>query len=218
MSVTIHHCDQRSDEWLALRAGILTGTGATAMLAKARKKGEESYQRRDVRLQLVCERLTGRSLDDGFDTVWVRKGREREPLAVAAYEAVTGSLVASVGFVRDDTCAMGCSPDGLVEGGAGLLEIKCPKPATHLKYLREGRLPPEYEPQVRHTALVTGVQWVDFVSWCEEFPAALQLFVCRIKREDLALGTYYELAVAFLDEVDAEFAAVQTMSERAQVA
>ena len=148
----------------------------------------------------------------------MRKGREREPLAVAAYEAVTGFLVESVGFVRDDTCAMGCSPDGLVEGGAGLLEIKCPKPATHLKYLREGRLPPEYEPQVRHTALVTGVQWVDFVSWCEEFPPALQLFVCRIKREDLALGTYYELAVAFLDEVDAEFAAVHAMSERAQVA
>ena len=113
---------------------------------------------------------------------------------------------------------MGCSPDGLVEEGAGLLEIKCPKPATHLKYLREGRVPPEYAPQVRHNALVTGAQWVDFVSWCEEFPPALQLFVCRVERSALALEVYQQVALAFLAEVDAEFAEVHAMSDRAKVA
>lgn len=210
--------EQRSESWRQLRAGLLTGTGAKAMLSKGRKKGEEGYQRRDLRLQLVCERLNGAGSDDGFDTHWMRRGRELEPLAVAAYEAVTGSLVESVGFVTDDTLAMGCSPDGLIDERRGLLEVKIPKPATHLKYLRAGTLPPEYEPQVRHNMLVTGCQWADFVSWCEDFPPELQLFMVRVKREDLALGTYHELVTAFLAEVDAELAEVQQLVTKARAA
>jgi len=203
--------DQRSPEWHAARVGMLTGTDAGSMLATI--KSGEAAARRDLRLSLVLERLTGQSQDsDGFISKEMQRGTELEPDAIAAYELRTDRLVRPVGFLRHVELPAGCSPDGEVNGFEGLVEVKCPKSATHLHYLRTGRVPTDYLHQITHNLWISGAQWCDFISYDDRMPEALRVFVTRVTRADVDLNAY-ELAVRlFLGEVDRELAEVQSLT------
>ena len=172
------------------------------MLSSGRA-GAESVGRRDLRLQLVCERLTHQPQDDVFVNDAMARGLALEDEARQVYEATTGRLVQPVGFIDRTDYAAGCSLDGLV-GDDGVIEIKCPKSATHLRYLRLGVLPSEHAGQVTHNLWVTGLLWCDFVSYDPRFPLPLQLFTVRVRACDVNLAAYEGLVRAFLAEVDAE--------------
>lgn len=210
MSLTILMCEQRSDAWVAARLGRLTGTGACLIWSgwkkrEGRTKGSESVQRRDLRLALTCERLTGESQDDPFTLpVYMQRGIDKEQDAFDAYEAMTGRAVRKVGFVSHNEVMVGCSPDGLIGDIEGGVELKCPKSATHLGYMRDGGIPDEYLPQMRHNLWVTGAEWWDFVSFDDRLPGALGLFVRRLHRDDARLDEYTAETHAFLAEVDKE--------------
>jgi hypothetical protein len=205
--MTIIACEQRSSAWHAARLGKLTGSRAADAFATLKGKGEAA-SRRNLRVQLVLERLTGMAQDHGFVTRAMERGIQLEPEARGAYEAETGILVRSVGFVAHDDLAAGCSPDGLTHDG--LIEIKCPGAAAHLEYLRGG-LPQEYRTQLLHGLWVTGATWGDFVSFHPQFPEPLQLKVTRLYAKDVDLPAY-ELAVRFfLKELDQEVADIQQL-------
>jgi predicted phage-related endonuclease len=207
VKVTVLTCEQRSPEWFKARAGRLTGSVACDMLAKI--KSGEAAARRDLRVQLVCERLTGQPADDSYINKEMQRGIDLEPAAFGAYEALTGNMVERSGFISCDEIMAGCSLDGHVDSMRGIIEIKCPKSATHLRYLRGGIVPTDYLPQIRHNVWVSGAQWADFVSFDDRFPEDLQLFVARISRSVLALEEYEAEVLKFLQEVDAETAAVR---------
>lgn len=212
--MTILACDQRSPEWHTARLGKLTGSRAADAFAVL-KSGGEAAARRNLRLQLVLERLTGQSQESGYVSADMERGILLESDACAAYEADTGIVVTPVGFVVHDELAAGCSPDGLT--GEGLIEIKCPKAATHLEYVRGG-VPAEYRTQITHGLWLTGAAWADFVSYHPQFPPALQLKITRLYARDLDLAAY-ELAVRlFLGEVERELAQVQALSDTTRVA
>lgn len=202
--------EQRSPEWYAARAGRLTGSRAGDMLSRI--KSGEAAGRRNLRVQLVCERLTQRAQDDTFSNRHMRKGSHLEPMALAAYEGATGVVSRKVGFVQHETIMAGCSPDGVI-GDEGLVELKCPLSATHLDYLKGKRVPPEYRPQVTHNLWITGANWCDFVSFDENFPKALQLFMVRVRRDELDIEGYEGSALKFLSEVDEEFQNLSQMIE-----
>lgn len=208
MSVVIHRCEQRSSDWYALRAGKLTGSHADVPHAQPKKGATESVQRRDLRLALALERITGRSLDtDGYVSKDMQRGIDLEPAAFAAYEAATGVLVQRVGFVEREQLAIGCSPDGVViEGGriVGLVSLKCPKSATHWEYIADGVHPSEYLAQSMHELLVTGADWLDFVSFDDRMPEGLQMFRVRVTPDALPIPDHAQKVAAFLSEVDAK--------------
>lgn len=201
-------CDQRSEAWHAARLGKLTGSRVADAFATI-KKGE-SAGRRNLRLQLVLERITGRSQETGYTNADMERGILLEPDARAAYEAETGIVVQGVGFIAHDELATGCSPDGMPH--QGLIEIKCPKAATHLDYVRGG-LPEDYRLQIIHGLWLTGAEWADFVSFHPDFPAPLRLKITRLLAKDCDLVAH-ELAVRlFLSEVAKEEAAVRALAE-----
>ena len=69
-----------------------------------------------------------------------------------------------------------CSPDGLTDDKGGL-EIKCPKPKTHIKYLLDDKFPKaEYNAQVQGSLMVTGLSHWYFMSYCP----GLNPFIKRI--------------------------------------
>lgn len=201
---------QRTPEWHLARVGRLTGTGAKELFAKGRS-GAEAVGRRDLRIRLALERLTGQPQEDGYVNAAMQRGVDKEPEAIAAYEARTGLTVWPVGFLQHDDLLAGCSPDGTVSDVSGLIEAKCPKSATHLEYLRAGAVPPEYMPQVTHNLWISGAAWCDFVSFDDRFPADLQLVIHRVKREAVDMAGYEALATAFLAEVDREWDAIQLL-------
>jgi predicted phage-related endonuclease len=202
--MTVIPCEQRSAEWRAARAGLLTASDAAAMLSKGKKSGEEAAGKTALRLRLALESLRGVPLEeDHFESDYMRRGRDREADGVGAYEAATGEIVQPIGFIRHDTLPVGCSPDGIIGDFAGGLELKSPKYTTHYEYLMGGRLPPEYVAQVMHSLFVTGLPWWDFCSYCPEFgEGPNRLFSVRVWPDGFDL-TAYELAVRlFLSEVD----------------
>lgn len=199
---------QRSAEWFAARLGRVTGSRAADVLATI--KSGEAADRRNYRVELVLERLTGQPADaDGFTTADMQRGIELEPEARAAYEAQTGLLVTQTGFLAHRELQAGCSLDGHVGDFEGLVEIKCPRSANHLDALRAGGVPAKYLPQITHNLWVTGAQWCDFVSYDPRFPEPLRLHIARVTREDVDIAAYEGKVRAFLAEVDAEVLAVQ---------
>lgn len=203
-------CEQRSGEWFAARCGRLTASKAADMLATI-KKGEAA-SRRNLRVQLVVERLTHRVAEDGYTNAAMQRGIELEGEARAAWEGATGNLVMEVGFLAHRDLPIGCSPDGIVGDWDAGLELKVPNSATHLDYLRlGGAVPAEYVPQLTHSLLLTGLPRWHFASYDPRFPEPLQLYRATLEAKDVDLAAY-ELAVRlFLSEVDREQAEVEAM-------
>ena len=181
MSYTVVTDPQRSPEWFAARVGRLTGSVADVLWKEGRKKGEVSVARRDLILKLACERLTGLSLEDDFTLpAHMQRGIDKEADAFAAFEAHTGLLASTSGFLAHDSLAVGCSLDGHVGdvmAPDAILEVKCPKTATHVGYLRAGVVPPAYLPLVNFNLWMTGAPYAYFVSFDDRLPADLALLV-----------------------------------------
>lgn len=206
---TVVDCPQRTPEWTASRLGRLTSTGAADMLATI--KSGEAAARRNLRTRLVLERLTGKSQEGGYVSAVMQAGIDAEDDALAAYEATMGTFLQRSGFLSCDDVLAGFSPDGHTEDFSGIVEAKSPLPATHLDYLRTGKVPTDYLRQCTHALWVTGAAWCDWFSYQPSFPDHLQMARVRIRREDLDLDDYDRKARAFLAEVEAEYRALLEM-------
>lgn len=214
MSFTPIECEQRTPEWFAARVGLLTATGAAAMLSKLKKSTDEPVGKTELRLRLALESLHGVAVDeDRYESDYMRRGRAREADGLGVYEAVTGEVVQSVGFLRHDTLPIGCSPDGIVGDFDGGLELKSPKFTTHWEYLRLNRLPPEYAAQVTHSLFVTELPWWDFCSYCPEFAGAARLFRVRVFASDVDLDAYALAFQLFWSEVETVKDVLQELSD-----
>lgn len=206
--------EQRSEAWLAARAGRVTASKAGAVLAKI--KSGEAAGRRDYRCQLVVERLTGQPAEDGYTNKEMQRGIDLEPAAIGEWEVNTGLIARRTGFLAMKDHMVGCSLDGDCNDFEGVIEVKCPKSATHIEYLRAARLPPEYVPQCTHQMWVTGAKWLDFVSYDDRMPPGLQYFCVRVHREEFRreLESYEAELMRFLTEVDVEVKALAVLSKR----
>lgn len=201
---------QRSEAWFTARLGRLCASDAPKMAATVQKG--EAADRRDLRMRLVCERLTGRPAAEPYTNSDMERGVELEPQARIAYEFATGLSVQQTGFLSHHEFMVGASPDGVIGDYEGLVEIKCPRSARHLSYLRDGVVPTKYLPQLLHQLWVSGAGYVDFASFDPEMPERLQLFVVRLERDEAAIEAYRKKALAFLGEVDREESAIRTIT------
>lgn len=185
-----------------MRRGRATGSNFDACIAKG-KGSEEARTRAQYRVRLAIERLTGKVAESGFKSADMNRGTEQEPFARMAYESLTGSIIEEVPFIPHKFMMAGVSPDGLV-GGDGMTEFKCPTPAVHWEYLQLTNQPPnEYKAQVYGQLMVTERKWVDFCSYCPDFPPELQLHVVRVYRDEAYITELSHGIAKFLLDVDA---------------
>lgn len=189
---------QGSTEWLAERAGHATASRFKDILATI--KTGEAATRRNYRVQLVTERLTGIPCQS-FTNAAMEYGTATEPLAREAYEAETGELVEQVGFLKHPALTWtGASPDGLI-GDEGGIEIKCPFQSTvHVETL-QGGMPTEHRPQIQGVLWVSGRKWIDFISFDPRMPEKLRLHVERVNRDDKYIADLEKSVTSFLMEV-----------------
>ena len=189
--------EQRSEEWFQARLGLVTASRVADVLAKI--KSGESASRRNYKIQLVSERLTGERQESYINQA-MQDGIDREQFARDRYVQEQGR-VEEVGFVKHPTLEAGASPDGMV-GDDGILEIKCPMGSTHTETLMTQDIPSKYVPQVQFQLLVTGRKWCDFVSYHPMFPKHLQIFVKRIEADPVYQKELEAEVKQFLKEVD----------------
>jgi putative phage-type endonuclease len=191
---------QGTPEWHAQRLGKVTGSRVADVMAKT--KSGYSTSRANYLAELVAERLTGQPTES-FSSPAMKHGTETEPLARMAYEAETGNLVTEVAMIQHPTIEMsGASPDGLVDGEDGLVEIKSPTTSTHINTLISGKVPSRYISQMQWQMACTGRKWCDFVSFDPRMPTNMQLFIKRVQRDDSLIQEYETEIIQFLKEVD----------------
>jgi len=189
--------EQRSEEWFKARLGKVTASRVADILAKI--KSGESASRRNYKIQLVSERLTGEKQETYINQA-MQDGIDREFYARERYVQQHGE-VEEVGFIQHPTLEAGASPDGLV-GDDGLIEIKCPLGTTHTETLMTQEVPSKYIPQIQFQLLCTGRKWCDFISYNPMFPEHLQLFVKRVDADPVYQKELEVEVGKFLDEVN----------------
>lgn len=133
-------------------------------------------------VNIALEQIQGRPLElDEFVNAHMERGLEQEPIARMAYDEKYFVEVANGGFFSEGW--IGVSPDGLV-GDAGMVEIKSVVPSTHSANVARQSYDPAYRWQVLGQLRYTGRKWLDFVSYCADYPEGKQLYVCRLKAEN----------------------------------
>ena len=200
-----HHVAQRSPEWFALRCGRVSGSQAQHLLTALKSK-TESAGRRDLRMLLAQERLSGLP-DDGptFINADMQRGIDMEPEALVALEmsGVLPGAIRPVGYLTHDELQAGYSPDGVAGPGFNtLVEVKCPRMATHLSMFEmPGSVPAKYLGQLTHALWLTGAASMHFGSYCPSFTRA-PLFHVEVTRAMVDLDAYDTTLRSFLGEVD----------------
>lgn len=100
--------------------------------------------------------------------VW--NGIRQEPAALAAFQEWSKLALIEVGFCEHKSGVAGCSPDAIIFNQPIGFEGKAPLPATHIRYLLDGKIPAEYADQIHFSMAVTGAQGWWFQSFCEGLP------------------------------------------------
>jgi len=174
-----HPVLQNTPEWLDLRCGKVTASNFGCFMANDGKAFGDSAKR--YALQIALERITGCKLENGFSNEHTIRGHEQEPFARTLYEEQYFIDVTNGGFF--DCGLYGDSPDGLV-GSDGVIEIKSVIASIHYATMKRNSFDPCYMWQLIAHLECTGRKWVDFISYCSEFPEDKQLLVFRLHRED----------------------------------
>jgi hypothetical protein len=162
--------EQGSDAWLEQRRGIITASVVGQLVTPKTKQIAANDKTRAIVAQLVAERITGYT-DPTYISDDMLRGAEDEARARDLYAEVYKHPVREVGFIlrREDTWQLGYSPDGLVDG-EGLIEVKAPRAKGHLSTILAGEVPAEHMAQCQAGLLVTGREWLDFISYSGGMP------------------------------------------------
>lgn len=191
--------EQGSNAWKQLRLGKVTASRIADVMSKT--KSGYGAGRKNYMTQLMIERLTG-TVEEGYTNAAMLWGVDVEPQAGDAYESYTGVLVAKASYYPHPAIERsGASPDGLV-GEDGLIEIKCPNTATHIKTLLGAPIDRKYLLQMQWQMACTDRQWCDFVSFDPRMPEELQYNCRRVERDDDLIAEISQEVQAFLIELD----------------
>lgn len=179
-SFNFHNVEQNTDEWFALRAGKLTSSNLSKVMANFGKAFGDPAKK--LAVTIAIEQISGNPILSEYSNEHMDRGHEQEPLARALYEEETFSIVTNGGFF--DCGFMGCSPDGMV-GKDGLIEIKSAIPSIHYERVRKQAIDSAYKWQCAANLIHTSRAWLDFVSFCADFPEGKRLFVYRLYWEEI---------------------------------
>jgi len=220
----IHNVEQRTDAWKRLRLGRPTASEYDKLRpphAWVKKKEGDwlTKEGRDYLYKLVAERLMDAPTAREYVSADMREGAEHEQPASDAFEETYGCKLGTIGFA--DTlpdpggplCACcgkplgrtGCSPDRFIVGRPAIVEIKSPRPLTHVRYLIEG--PGEdYDDQCQGQMWCGGWEFCHFWSWRPERrqngQPALPPYTLVKTRDEAAIKALQYRVERFCDRLD----------------
>lgn len=190
-----HDVTQGTAEWLAVRAGIPTASELDQLISPTGK-----LRTGDMPNTYLCrklaERWTGYPLQS-YSGGAMEQGSILEDEAIPWYEATHRVDLQRPGFLTNDYGSFGCSPDAMLADRG--LEIKCPEPTAHVKWLIGGECPADHILQCQGGMYVTGFDEWTFVSYRRGFPA----LVVPVKRDEKLINTIEEAIYGLVDRIEA---------------
>jgi putative phage-type endonuclease len=184
-------CVQYSDEWWDARKGRFTASQANKIITPT---GKASSQFNGEVGRLIAEEMGLQDPKDFAGTEWMQRGSELEDEARDWLSFQLGEVVRPCGiFLKGGRFA--ASPDGVMvaHDGSKPVEIKVPKPSTHISWLLAGVLPPEHKPQIHMQLAVTGADTAYFMSYNPD----IKPLVVVVNRDE-----YTEALQGYMDEVE----------------
>ncbi len=183
--------EQGSDEWHALRCGILTASEMKMIVTPAMKPASNDKGRSHL-YELLGQRITGHT-EPSYISDDMLRGQEDEIEARIRYEEHY-QPVTECGFITSDDLGfvIGYSPDGLV-GDDGLIECKSRRQKYQIETILQDEVPAEYMIQCQTGLLVTRRKWLDFIS----YSAGLPMFVKRVFPNQAMQDAIAQAAYAF---------------------
>lgn len=195
---TYKELDQGTPEWLDARCGILTASVMHNLVTAKTVKVADNETSRTLTKHLAAERITG-YVEPTFTSADMERGNFSEPIARDIYSEQYAPA-SEVGFMllEQHGYRLGFSPDGVV-GDDGLLEIKAPRQKKHLTTILNDAVPLEHMAQIQTGLMVSGREWLDFISYCGGMP----LFVKRVLPSEKWFMAIHEAVEAFEENVTA---------------
>jgi hypothetical protein len=194
--IKIHDVAQGSEEWIAARCGLLTASEMSRIITPTTLKPAANDKATAHLYELLAQRIT-RYVEPTFISDDMMRGNLDEVDARALY-AKHYAPVQEVGFVTNDKWGftIGYSPDGFV-GDDGLIECKSRRQKFQVEIIVNHKTDPAHMIQIQTALLVTGREWLDYVS----YSGGLPLFVLRaypdnkIMEAILAAAEHFETAL-----------------------
>jgi hypothetical protein len=190
--------EQGSEEWHALRCGILTASEMKFIVTPTLKPASNDKERAHL-FELLGQRITQHT-EPRYISDDMLRGHEDEIEARIRY-AENFAPVTECGFVTNDDhgFVIGYSPDGLVDYD-GLIECKSRRQKYQVETILADRVPEEYMLQIQTGLLVTRRKWLDFVSYCAGLPMYVKRVFPDARYQEAiiaaAIGFEYRLQIA----------------------
>ena len=182
---------QGSDEWHAIRCGMLTASAVRTILTPTLKIASNDKERSHL-YELMAQRIS-RYVEPAWVGADMLRGQEDEIEARALY-AKHYAPVQEVGFITNDKLGfmVGFSPDGLV-GDDGFIEVKSRRQKFQVETIAAGVMPDDYLLQVQTGFFVTERKWCDFIS----YSGGLPMFTLRVYPDPKVQDAIVVAATAF---------------------
>jgi hypothetical protein len=209
---SIHiHADliQGSGHWMKARCGLLTASEFDRILTPTLKIASNAKERTHC-WELAAQRISG-YVEPTYISDAMLRGHEDEIRARDLYSEKFAP-VTEAGFVTNDKWGftLGCSPDGLV-GDDGLIEVKSRAQRFQVQTIYENvwtdksaTIPDEFILQTQGQLLITGREWLDFIS----YSGGLPMVVIRIYPDQAVQDAIVDAAAKFecrINEVAASY-------------
>lgn len=197
MTITYHpNVVQGSDEWHAMRCGLLTASEMKLILTPTLKIASNDKERAHV-WELAAQRITG-YVEPSYIGDAMLRGWDDEIRARDLY-AKTRAPVKECGFVTNDKWGftIGYSPDALV-GDQGLIECKSRRQKFQVETIATNEVPAEFALQLQTGLLVSDREWIDFVSYSGGLPMAVIRVLPdpEVQEAIIAAATTFEQRIA----------------------
>lgn len=183
--------EQGTDEWHALRIGLVTMSKLQCLLVSGKALGSFGTGAVTYMNELIGERFTGLPVES-FSTASTERGHRDEVVACELYELENDCKVDHVTFITNH--GVGYSPDGMV-GSSGLIEIKSKLPKLQVEIFATNEVPAEHEAQIQGGLWVSDRDWLDFISYCDGMPT----FTKRVYRDEKEIRTIARRVSDFYD-------------------
>lgn len=156
---------QGTEEWMKIRAWVITWTRLQSVIKTLWKNGEETETSRKKRYNLIYE-LIGEKIVPPRET-YVSGAMERWHLVEGVIKTIYPDPIESVWFIKKNDW-IGISPDWIIKNSEWVItravEIKAPEIKNTIKYWLTDEIPDEYFWQVVHYFVVIDtLESLDFI-------------------------------------------------------
>jgi predicted phage-related endonuclease len=199
MTITYHkELLQGSDEWYAARLGLLTASEMKLIITPGKLQYASNDKSRSHLYELAAQRIS-QYIEPSYIGDDMLRGINEEQDAKQMYNKHYAKTT-DCGFITNDKWGftLGYSPDALVDDD-GLIECKSRRQKYQIQTIIEDAVPDDYMIQIQTGILVSGRDWLDFIS----YSGGLPMFVKSVEPNAVMQAAIISAATAFHEQLDA---------------